>query len=218
MVEGLTVGKRERKRWSRATERGGRMRGRRQETMVTVIIFLSRPRNCSTHEVTAFEECAFRGLIKSFAVRSPNKYPLGRKDEAANRNSGAENKFGQGTSSRSRVSFPVPSGKLRGADGFAITKATPLIGIRFLFIHHTDRFIVFSSVYALPRSENFRLPCTPFLIATRSMDPISGKFELAVSGSRATANFAKKKKYPVSENPLEKTIAPLPTAIDKYRG
>ena len=30
--------------------------------------------NCSTHEVTAFEHCAFRGLIKSFAERSPNKY------------------------------------------------------------------------------------------------------------------------------------------------
>lgn len=32
-------------------------------------------RNCSTHEVTAFEHCAFRGLIKSLVERSPNKYP-----------------------------------------------------------------------------------------------------------------------------------------------
>lgn len=31
-------------------------------------------RNCSTHEVTVFEHCAFRGLIKSLAERSPNKY------------------------------------------------------------------------------------------------------------------------------------------------
>lgn len=52
-------------------------------------------RNCSTHEVTAFEQCAFRGLIKSFAERSPNKY-LARFSQSPsheNENGKIENKF-----------------------------------------------------------------------------------------------------------------------------
>lgn len=59
-------------------------------------------RNCSTHEVTAFEHCAFRGLIKSLAERSPNKYlPLpgfpGQRETHQRKRGEIENKFDRPT-------------------------------------------------------------------------------------------------------------------------
>lgn len=59
-------------------------------------------RNCSTHEVTAFEHCAFRGLIKSLAERSPNKYlPLpgfpGQGETHQRKRGEIENKFDRPT-------------------------------------------------------------------------------------------------------------------------
>ena len=108
--EGGTERESERKRENRRrVGRGARGRakrngecGRRQGNDGNGNYFPFSACNCSTHEVTAFEHCAFRGLIKSFAERSPNKYLAtfsnaeGEREDRRSRENGngkIENKF-----------------------------------------------------------------------------------------------------------------------------